>query len=114
MKNLIGSTIALAFAATVLVGCGDDAGDDYLQDMVDDMDSAAACSDVWVDGKTLPKDYEGCNDEDDTFVVLVTSGDCGLATYEGDTEFYALLGGEITEVPALADDPGYAKAFEDC
>lgn len=108
MKNLYGY-VALGLASTLLAACGSD-DKDGVEEMVDEMDKAAACSDVWVDGKTLPKDYEGCNDGD-TFEVAVVAGDCGLVTYEGDTEFYALLGGKITEVESLADDPGYKAAY---
>ena len=106
MKTLIGSA-AVALALVGLAGCGDD------EPRKDRPEGAPDCADVWVEGKTLPADYEGCNDGD-TFVVLTTVGDCELASYEGDEEFFANLGGTISKVdPSLADDPEYGER-SDC
>lgn len=106
-------TVILTVAALIaLAGCGgsgtakaDDAGS-----------GTPKCSDVWVDGATLPKDYDGCMSGSDMLEASVTS-DCADGSQLGgyDDRFYALLGGTIHEVKGeIADDAGYKAAVDAC
>lgn len=72
------------------------------------------CSDVWVDGGTLPEDYAGCENADGSIEAAATikcdSGIGAFTTYQD--EFFALLGGEITEAPSTSEE--YSAAYEEC
>lgn len=75
--------------------------------------SLPTCSDVWVDGGTLPQGYRGCTDEDGQVATPVT-----LACADGDVlmmhddRFFAAPGGEIIE--AAVDSTEYEQAFKAC
>jgi len=58
--------------------------------------SVPACSDVWVEGKTLPADYEGCMDSDS--LVISISDNTGAVVY--DDRFSAQPGQTIRKVGA--------------
>jgi hypothetical protein len=71
------------------------------------------CSDVWVDGETLPEDYEGCTDGDTIAAAVTIECDSGIGTFVTyDDRFHALLGDTVTEASTESDE--YAKAYEDC
>lgn len=127
-------SIANAVAVTALLalpGCtaGTDSGESYdsppglpatgvtLAPDGRDIATVPRCTDVWVDGSTLPTDYDGCvDDSGDSVVIAAWIGDRCLITFEGDTsDFYSVRGGPITEVHGdMAADPAYAAAYADC
>lgn len=96
---------ALLFVASGCGGGNGDSGDDAAGS------GMPSCSDVWRDGATLPKDYDGCTNDDGSIEAAVSrecdSGIGTLVTYQDD--FYALLGGKITEAPA--DSKTYSNFF---
>lgn len=71
------------------------------------------CSDVWKEGRTLPKSYDGCTNGG-TLEAAVSVGKCGLTSY-ADT-YWAIPGQVIhkKKTPEIADDKAYAKAFAAC
>ena len=99
-------------AAATLAGCGGDG--DGSRDGPDSVwvRDAPKCSDVWVDGATLPPKYPGCmNGKDFTVAVLVDCvGDDQFTTY--DDRFHAFLGGTITE--ASPNSQEYLGAYSAC
>lgn len=107
MQRLIGAAVL----AIVLSGCSAplkkhaDSGDDS---------SSPACTKVWQDGATLPKDYQGCTRPDGDLEAAVTikcdSGEGTFTTYEDN--YFALLGGTITK--ASSDSDAYAAAYAKC
>lgn len=112
MRTRLAICAALALLAT---GCsGDDTGADDSGSAATAESGTPACSEVWIDGETLPGDYEGCTNDDGSIEAAATlecdSGIGTFATYQD--EFFALLGGEITEAPS--DSEEYAAAYEDC
>lgn len=70
------------------------------------------CSDVWVNGETLPADYDGCANGGTTeAAVTIDCTDGGeFTTY--DDRFFAVLGGKITE--ADPDSESYTEAYNAC
>lgn len=106
---------ALAIAPLFLAGCGGG-------DSEGDKDSAApaanggmpACSEVWVEGETLPENYEGCDEGDAVSAPAIS--ECGDAEWTSyNDEFYAKLGGEIFAVEGeMSDDPAYGKFYNEC
>lgn len=107
------AAIALALLAT---GCSSSDETDAADNGSDTEASSSvpACSDIWVDGQTLPEDYDGCENDGGSIEAAATiecdSGIGTFATYQD--EFFALLGGEITEAPSDSDE--YAAAYEEC
>lgn len=103
--------LALALAVMTLPSCArqDDPSVIAGEPIVFDL---PACAQVWKDGATLPRDYEGC--EGPTTTELGAGIDCwnspGLMTY--DDRFFALLGGEITEAPVGSE--AYDQAYDEC
>jgi len=81
----------------------------------DDDEGTPACSQVWVSGQTLPKNYNGCTNRK-MFVAPVThecTDGSSLTTY--DDKFYALLGGPISKAQTeIADDPAYKRVLNSC
>ena len=76
-----------------------------------------ACSDVWVAGAELPRNYSGCQDaEKDTWMqamVYMCSSGQRLVTF-GRT-FYAAKGGVVTESETpLARNPEFKKVLASC
>lgn len=107
-------TFAVVLSVLLLTACGgggdDDEGGTGSGGLPD-------CADVWVEGETLPEDYEGCMDGDMT-VALVTS-DCtdGSRLTGYDDRYWALLGGEIKDAgaeDATAADPEYGADLAAC
>ncbi|HWL97232.1 MAG TPA: hypothetical protein VNP20_07795 [Nocardioidaceae bacterium] len=103
--------VTILFILLGLTACSGDDSPDSNNDQV--ASEVPGCSEVWVDGETLPDDYEGCADEDGGLVAAETteceSGET-FTTYED--RFYAVLGGEITEAPS--DSPEYQQAHDEC
>lgn len=73
------------------------------------------CASVWVIGKKLPIDYNGCLDGDkwvnDTLGSCNDEGPADVTTY--DNRLWGRLGQPIREsvTPEVWDDPGYVKAM---
>jgi hypothetical protein len=109
----------LLLAAVALAGCsrgsdGSDIGNRRLDDAL--AGSAPACSVTWVEGKILPLDYRGC-EENGSLQGSASLYDC----LDGDTlalygeRFYARLGKRVRAVVGdIADDPAYAEFWHDC
>lgn len=85
--------LILIAGATVAVGLVACRGDGSKEVSIEDLPK---CSDVWVAGKTLPADYEGCTENDDiaTSLIIECVGDDKFTTYDG---FHAFLGGTIAK-----------------
>lgn len=107
------AAIALALLAT---GCSSSDDTDAADNGsgAETGSSVPACSDVWVNGQTLPEDYEGCMNGDDSMeAAVILECDSGIGSFAAyQDEFFALLGGEITEAPSDSDE--YAAAYEEC
>ena len=109
------TTIAVVVLMVSLVACSSDEDDNGGNDLLGNYPS---CSDTWVDGETLPEDYEGC-DEGDTIIAGV-SYECQdgsrIFTYEPEgSGFYTLADGTIVEVGEdYANDPEYGELFDAC
>jgi len=113
---------ALGMAAGLLLmsSCGEDSSS-----TADDTSSGSssptsdsgwpACSDVWVDGSTIPKGYKGCVGDDGTEVKAdkqtCSSGQV-LVTY--DDTFYGVVGGPVNQTDSLKTDSGYKGARQSC
>jgi hypothetical protein len=106
-----------------LTACGRQEDTARDPDVVDAVSALDACDDVWVEGETLSKGYEGCRGPDDETIVdgIITCEDGDrFVTYEEDKEgraFYARGGEAIVAIPAGSspeEDPTYAAAYEDC
>lgn len=116
MRTRLAVIAALALTAT---GCsGDDNGDTAEGSQgapapATAMSEYPACEDVWVDGETLPEDYEGCDNGGTIEAAASIECDSGsgvFVTYQD--QFHALLGGEITEAASSSEE--YAAAYEEC
>jgi hypothetical protein len=122
MKNAIA---AILLAATVVACGGGDEEPTTPSTSETPSETAAAelpeCSEVWVDGKTIPADYEGCVRGGET--VEANAKPCG----DGPEEFvqYQYVEDEITypfvailgeKVIEYVDDENapYAKLFDKC
>lgn len=110
----------VAFVALIaLAACGGGGSDSGGDDFQGSIDAMGKCSDVWVDGETLPKGYEGCVREDGDIEAGV-SFECedgsSIYTYEpSGSGFYTEANGTIVEAGEdYANDPGYAKLTEAC
>jgi hypothetical protein len=84
-------------------GCGEDPASETLPD----------CSDVWVAGKTLPEDYEGCM-KDGSIQVSETKK---CSAMEGrfvtfDEKYFGILGEEVSD--AGLSSPEYQEAAQAC
>lgn len=80
-----------------------------------ESNASPQCSDVWVDGKNLPGDYDGCL-RGDSFVVAPI-WDCvdGTQATGFRDRFYAVLGGTIYEGNGKKSfDPAYVRVFAPC
>jgi hypothetical protein len=89
-----------------------------LNDVTDWEEDLPECADVWVDGRKLPEDYEGCRDGDTaTAAVSVPCGDEDIYTHEPDDEsgFFTDRQGVIHDAGAnYASDPVYKKVYASC
>lgn len=113
---------AMGMAAVVLLmsSCGEDSSptaDDASSDASTTTSDSGwpACSDVWVDGGTIPKGYQGCVDDDGTEVKAdkqsCSSGQV-LVTY--DDTYYGVVGGPVNQTESLKTDSGYKGARQAC
>jgi len=102
----------VVIAAASLAGCGGDGDDSRYGPQSVWVRDASNCSEVWVDGATLPRNYEGCMDGKDFAVAVLVDcvGDDRFTTY--DDRFHAFLGGTITE--ASPNSQEYLSAYSAC
>src|SRR4051812_6550489 len=105
MRPGTGVLAAVRMAAVLLLmsSCGDDSSSTADDPSTGTSSSASdsgwpSCSDVWVDGGTIPKTYQGCVDDDGTEVKAdkqsCSSGQV-LVTY--DDTYYGVLGGPVNQ-----------------
>ena len=111
---------ALAATLLLLAGCGDGdknaegPGDDGAAS-VDLGDDAPKCSEVWIQGKVLPKDFAGCMDGDTLVDLTYTPCEDGKTqlrihqTALGKDEFFSLTGEPIQTYSDEAKSAAYAK-----
>ena len=119
MRRLTGIT-AVALLAISLTACGNESdqegsGDTGNESSAPPEASVPACDEVWVEGETLPEDYEGC-DLDGTVQAAVYY-DCAdgrkFAAYGGvEPNLWAFYGDAINA--GGVDDESYAEAFASC
>lgn len=61
--------------------------------------SSSKCSEIWVEGKTLPKNYDGCvEDNGDLAAAAIYDCDDGTSFTSWDDRFYGIMGGTIHAV----------------
>lgn len=74
------------------------------------------CTEVWQEGETIPRGYQGCADETGAFVerdVLGCSSGQRMVRY-GD-RFWGVLGGTVNEADgSLDDDRDYKASMRNC
>jgi len=103
--------LLLAAVPLLVAGCGDANPAD--PGVTPASESMPACGDVWVEGQTLPKDYQGCTDDKGVLQVSeikkCTSADGEFTTY-GDG-FFAMLGEKISQGTASET---YQQAYATC
>jgi ABC-type Fe3+-hydroxamate transport system substrate-binding protein len=120
------ATLAAILLAVTLSACG--GSDEPVEEeptTPSEATSAAElpqCSDVWVDGKTIPADYEGCVGEDGK-TVAADAKPCGpgpeqFVQYQYVKDdvtypFVAILGEKVIEYVDDENAP-YAKTFDKC
>lgn len=107
-----------ALAALAMAGCSRD-GDDGVGNRGLDRalsGNAPDCSVIWVEGKRLPLDYRGC-EENGSLQGAASLYDCldggRIALFA--ERFYGRLGERIQAVDGdIAGDPAYAAFWDDC
>lgn len=120
MRASIAAPAALVLALSLAAcGGGSDGGKKGGGggDAADPEAGVPKCSEVWVEGATLPKDYEGCMNGGTTDVLVALDCEDGSKLTSYDDTYYAVLGGKIGKAAkqgGTADDPGYKKAFDAC
>lgn len=110
--------LVAALVAAALGGCGREPDDNAPGQRAIDKavaGNAPACSQVWVEGRTLPASYRGCNDGG--VLEAAVRYDCldggSMAIYA--ERFYARLGGPVIAVEGdISEDERYAEFWHDC
>lgn len=114
-------TAAAAVVALLMLaaGCGgDDKPKTNLDALAEVADSAPKCSEVWVVGKALPADYEGCADASGTLIfnaAFQCKDGSELSSFE-DRLWVVAPAGVIADAGAEGtdDDDAYAAAYRAC
>lgn len=88
---------------------------DTLNEFADAAAKMPKCSDVWIVGKQLPKDYEGCK-EGTTIVAAISTCAGSVTTYETPGHgFFTDRSGTIRDGGVdYASSPDYAAALDGC
>jgi hypothetical protein len=120
MKRFVMAAVLLL----TLTACGD-GSDGAGSDAGDDKNGSASpgatptspppgvevpsCSSVWKIGKTLPKNYQGCEADDGKFEAPVITPDCAAIAFSD--SLWAVPGGPVTQAAGFAlDDPDFQAA----
>ncbi|HQR26559.1 MAG TPA: hypothetical protein PLP61_05915 [Nocardioides sp.] len=94
-------------AVLLLAGCGQQGSVTPLSETL------PGCSEVWVDGGTLPADYRGCVGADDVLEVSevrkCSSAEGSFVTFD---RFFALAGGPISD--AGTESATYQQLYQQC
>jgi hypothetical protein len=114
--------VAALLVAVLVTGCGTDTGSEDRADDQSQTPSSTApeatgepCSSVWVDGATLPRGYDGCDDGGSFVSRDVLECSSGQRMVRFDDHYYAVLGGTISETESVLDeDSGYRDAVASC
>lgn len=127
----------LVLTGALLAGCGEDDGttvtDPGAQTTTPDASTGTStsaptsastsaspvrgpsCADVWSEGATLPKGYDGCDDEGTWVKADGRYCEFGKPLITHDRRWYAVPGGRIARAEAdLAGDPGYQDVLRKC
>lgn len=125
MRTALAAVLLLTLTACGATTDGKDTGSEANKVEVSKTPTKSAepeypkCDDVWVAGKTLPANYDGCLNGD--AVEVYSAFDCNdgktqLGSYQ-DRFWVVTPDGTIADVGAgkdTASDPEYAKAYDDC
>lgn len=110
--------ISLLLVGLALSGCSGDSSSGVGNRRLDDAlaGSAPACSVTWVEGKRLPLDYRGC-EENGALQGAASLYECldGSTIALFNERFYGQLGSRVKAVVGrIADDPAYDEFWHDC
>lgn len=114
-------------AMTALAACGNEGDADTASDSTSSESTTETptdpttepgalpeCSDVWVDGQDLPKDYTACTSEGETIKPVKKKCGYGATFYEQDGRFFAMLGNAITDAGDLETSDEYQQLLTTC
>ncbi len=121
------AAVLVALCATFALGaCGDESGTDEASESTSESTTETPsesptepgalpeCSDVWVDGQDLPKDYTACTTEGETIKPAKKKCGYGATFYEQDGRFFAMLGNVITDAGDLETSDEYQQLLATC
>lgn len=111
------AAVLLAALALSLAGCGGGSSSPDTPKASGPIETWPDCSEVWVTGQTLPKDYEGCvikGNEAKPFVGMKCPSGAKYGSYED--RWYAVLGGTVQESAqeSIFSNPKYQKFTQSC
>ncbi|WP_203336834.1 hypothetical protein [Nocardioides limicola] len=105
-----------AVAALAVSGCGSGSEPGAADPEPERPGEAAPdCAALWVDGGTLPEEYDGC--VADGVLVEADGFPCefGIPLFTYADRYYAVAGGRINETDGpLANSEQYLNAFDSC
>jgi len=114
-------------AALALAACGQQDGGDTAEEQPGPESSSSPageeapagtpdCTEVWQEGKAIPRGYQGCADETGAYVkrdVMGCSSGQRMVVY-GD-RFWGVLGGTVNEAQgSLDEDRDYRTSMRNC
>lgn len=118
------SAVMIAAVLLTTAACGGDsdntAEDPAGSDSPSSQESSAggdglpSCEETWVAGETLPRGYQGCEQDGETVKADRHPCSYGAAIIEYDDRFYAVTGKTINEVPSLAESQQFEQALSAC
>ena len=121
------AAVLVAMSATVALGaCGNETGTDQASESTSESPSESPtetstepgalpeCTDVWVDGQDLPKDYTACTTEGETVKPARHKCGYGATFFEHDGRFFAMLGNRITDAGDLETSDEYQQLLTTC
>ena len=125
------ATVLVALGATVALGaCGNETEPDQASESTSDSptetptetssDTTAEpgalpeCTDVWIDGQDLPKDYKACTTDGETIKPVRHTCGYGATFFEHEGRFFALKGNVITDAGDLETDEEYQQLLTTC
>ena len=130
LRIRLAEALVALFAVTALGACGNEADPDTASDTSSESPSETPtesssdpttepgalpeCSDVWVDGQDLPKDYTACTSEGETIKPAKKKCGYGATFYEQDGRFFAMKGNVITDAGDLETSDEYQQLLTTC